>query len=48
MPGEPTSRVYFQTDPDGMQGLTGPYHRPCSKTFEALARVVNLNPWSRF
>jgi hypothetical protein len=45
---EPATRVYFQNDPDGMAGLTGIYHRQCSRRFQSLARVVNMNPWGRF
>jgi hypothetical protein len=46
--GQPATRVDFRTDPDGSQGLTGVYHKPCSRPFLSLARVVNLNPWSGF
>jgi hypothetical protein len=41
------TRVAFQTDPDGVKGLTGDYHTPCSKPFASLAHVINLNPWGR-
>ena len=44
-PGEPLMRVHFQTDPEGAQGLTGPYHQQCGRRFQSLARVVNMNPW---
>ena len=47
-PEEPVTRVYFQTDPEGTQGLTGTYHRQCGQRFQSLARVVNMNPWSGF
>ena len=47
-PGEPVTQVYFQTDPQGALGLTGPYHPPCGRRFQSLARVVNMNPWSGF
>jgi hypothetical protein len=43
--GDRTKRVEFQNDPDGTKGLTGEYHLACSKRFESLARVINLNPW---
>ena len=46
--GQPAARVDFQTDPDGSHGLTGLYHRECSKVFRSLARVVNMNPWGGF
>jgi hypothetical protein len=46
-PGEPTTHVEFQNDPSGALGLTGIYHRPCGKRFLSLARVINMNPWSR-
>jgi hypothetical protein len=46
--GEPSTRVEFQTDPDGKLGLSGTYHTRCSRPFQSLARVVNLNPWARF
>jgi hypothetical protein len=40
------TRVEFQTDPEGLNGLTGEYHLECSKPFSSLARVINMNPWS--
>ena len=40
------TRVEFQTDPDGLNGLTGEYHLECSKPFSSLARVINMNPWT--
>lgn len=43
--GERSTRVRFQTDPDGAKGLTGDYHLACSKPFVSLAHVINLNPW---
>jgi hypothetical protein len=46
--GQPATRVEFQTDPDGAQGLSGMYHLQCSKVFQSLARVVNMNPWGGF
>jgi hypothetical protein len=46
--GQPALRIDFNTDPDGTRGLTGMYHQQCSKPFQSLARVVNLNPWSGF
>jgi hypothetical protein len=39
------TRVEFQTDPHGIDGLTGDYHLECSRPFASLAHVVNLNPW---
>ena len=47
-PGEPTTHVDFRTDPDGAQGLTGLYHRPCGKRFASLARAVGIDLWGRF
>jgi hypothetical protein len=47
-PTEPVTRIYFQTDPEGTQGLTGLYHRLCGRRFQSLARVVNMSPWSGF
>jgi hypothetical protein len=44
--GQPAAHVHFQNDPEGTQGLTGPYHQACSKPFRSLAWVLNLNPWS--
>jgi hypothetical protein len=41
-------RVEFQTDREGVRGLSGDYHLSCGKLFQSLARVMNLNPWSRF
>jgi hypothetical protein len=46
--GQPATRIDFQTDPDGRQGLTGMYHQQCASPFASLARVVNMNLWSRF
>lgn len=43
---QPATRVEFQTDPNGTQGLTGDYHLVCSKPFASLAYVINLNPWA--
>jgi hypothetical protein len=43
--GERATRVEFQTDPDGIKGLTGDYHVACSGVFASLAYVINLNPW---
>jgi hypothetical protein len=39
------TRVEFQSDPEGLNGLTGEYHVERSKPFASLARVINLNPW---
>jgi hypothetical protein len=47
-PSEPVTRIYFQTDPEGTQGLTGTYHRLCARRFQSLARAVNMSPWGRF
>jgi hypothetical protein len=47
-PEEPVARLYFQTDPDGAQGLTGIYHQPCGRRFQSLARAVNMSPGSGF
>jgi hypothetical protein len=46
-PGEPATRVHFQNDPEGTEGLTGLYHLQCGKRFQSLARVINTNPWAR-
>jgi hypothetical protein len=46
--GQPVTRIDFQTDPDGRRGLSGLYHKVCSKPFSELAKVINLNPWARF
>ena len=46
--GQPATRVDFQNDADGSRGLTGMYHLQCSKIFQSLARVVNMNPWGGF
>jgi hypothetical protein len=48
LPSERTKRVEFRNDPDGSKGLTGEYHLACSRPFESLAHVINLNPWSGF
>ena len=38
------TRVEFQTDPHGTDGLTGDYHAECGKPFASLAHVLNLSP----
>lgn len=43
---ERATRVEFNTDPNGADGLTGDYHLACSKPFASLAHVVNLKPWT--
>jgi len=48
MDGERSTRIDFQTDPDGMAGLSGLYHTACSRPYQSLARVVNMNLWGRF
>lgn len=45
--GERATRVTFNTDPHGHQGLTGDYHAGCAKPFASLAHVINLDPWGR-
>jgi hypothetical protein len=47
-PGQHATRVEFQNDPDGSGGLSGRYHMTCSKPYQSLARVMNMNPWARF
>ena len=46
--GQPATRVDFQNDPDGTRGLTGLYHKRCSKPFQSMARVLNMNWFGRF
>jgi hypothetical protein len=46
--GQLSTRVEFQNDPDGSGGLSGLYHTSCSRPYQSLARVVNMNPWTRF
>ena len=46
--GQHSTRVEFQNDPDGSAGLSGLYHTACSRPYQSLARVVNMNPWTRF
>ena len=41
-------RLEFQNDPAGTLGLTGMYHRPCSKPFQSFARIMNMSPWRGF
>lgn len=43
--GQRSVRVHFDSDPHGFRGLTGEYHEACSKPFQSLAHVVNLNPF---
>jgi hypothetical protein len=45
--GQRSTRIEFQTDPDGSAGLSGLYHTVCSKPYQSLARVVNMS-WGRF
>jgi hypothetical protein len=40
--------IRFITDPHGHRGMTGLYHVECSKPFQSLAHVVNLNWFGRF
>jgi len=40
--GQQTARLHFDTDPDGAKGLSGDYHRECSKPFASLSRVLNM------
>jgi hypothetical protein len=42
-PGQRTTRVEFNTDPDGAEGLTGDYHLACAKPYASLARIINLD-----
>jgi hypothetical protein len=46
--GQRSVRINFENDPHGHRGLTGLYHEHCSKAFQALARVINLNWSGRF
>jgi hypothetical protein len=46
--GQRSVRIRFDNDPHGFRGLTGEYHEPCSKPFQSLAHVVNLNWFGRF
>jgi hypothetical protein len=39
---EPTTRVEFVSDPEGLEGLTGDYHTPCSRPFASLARALDM------
>jgi len=36
--------VRFETDPDGTRGFAGAYDRECSRTYAALATLINLKP----
>ena len=47
-PSEPVTQIHFQTDPEGIQGLTGTYHRQCGRRYQSLARAANVNPWRGF
>ena len=46
--GQRATRIDFRTDPDGTGGLSGLYHTVCSRPYQSLARVVNMNVWGRF
>lgn len=43
--GQRSVRIHFDNDPHGHRGLTGEYHEACSKPFQSLAHVINLNPF---
>jgi hypothetical protein len=36
-------RIHFRIDPHGHRGFSGPYPVQCSKPFESLARVINMD-----
>jgi hypothetical protein len=40
--GEHSTRIRFESDPDGAQGFTGEYHTACSKPFDSLAHAINM------
>jgi hypothetical protein len=44
--GQDVTRLEFDTDPNGARGLSGDYHRECSKPFVSLAHA--LSALSRF
>jgi hypothetical protein len=46
--GEPSVRVHFENYSEETRDFAGLYHRVCSKPYAALARVLNMNPWSGF
>ncbi len=35
-------RIRFDSDPDGEQGLSGSYHRACSKPFASIAQAIAM------
>ena len=47
-PRQRSVRIQFNNDPHGHKGLSGLYHEQCSKPFESLARVVNMNWFGKF
>ena len=42
LPGQRTTRVEFDSDPHGFNGLTGEYHMPCSKPFVSIAAALRV------
>jgi hypothetical protein len=40
--GQPSVQIRFSHDPHGHGGLTGLYHKHCSKPFESLAHALNM------
>jgi hypothetical protein len=42
MSGQPSARVHFDSDPNGVRGLSGMYHKPCSRPFQSMAHVMKL------
>ena len=39
-PGQRSTRIEFENDPNGFKGLSGHYHVECSKPFVSMARVL--------
>ena len=46
--GQRRVHIRFENDPHGYKGLTGEYHKECSKPFISLARAINVMSFSRF
>jgi hypothetical protein len=39
--GEPVTHVHFDSEPD----LSGPYHEPCGRPYQSMARIMNGTIW---
>ena len=46
---EATKHIQFAHDPEGkLRELNGLYHARCAEPYASLARILNINLWTRF